>query len=133
MYLFIESNPQYQAGLYLISTSANFKIVDQLIWTTNQDLAETLLKQIVIFLKSNNLALSDLRGLGVFAGPAGFTDLRVTHVIANTLAYSLQIPITNAQTKTWQEQCFKALRQGQNFKIIKPFYGRLPTITKPKK
>ena len=72
---------------------------------------------------------SDLEGLGVLAGPAGFTDLRVIHVVANALAYSLRIPVVNQAGKDWRTQVVSRLERGENDQIVKPDYGRPATTT----
>ena len=132
MYLFILVNSDHKAELSLCLTD-RFEIVNQTNFNCYKSLAEQLLKQVVDFLAKNNLKPSDLKGIGNFAGPAGFTDLRVTHTIANSLAYGLKIPVVNDKANNWQRVCFNRLNQGVNMKIIKPHYGQPAKITKPKK
>ena len=102
-------------------------------WPIKRDLAQCLLFKIKTFLTANSISFEDLSALGVYAGPASFTNLRITHTIANTLAYALQIPIVNAPTANWQQDCRRLLKAGEDFKIVKPFYGRPARITKRKK
>ena len=99
-------------------------------WLLEKKLAQTLLKNISDFLQTHQIDFSDLKGLGVFAGPAGFTDLRVIHVVANTLAYSLKIPVVNAGGASWQKKVVAKLQQGLNDKIIQPNYGKPASITR---
>ena len=132
MYLFIAANSEQVAELYLFGSepapaSAGCR------WPIKRDLAQYLLLRIKTFLADNSLSFQDLSGLGVYAGPASFTNLRITHTVANTLAYALQIPIVNASTEHWQQNCWRLLKVGEDFKIIKPFYGRAARITKRKK
>ncbi|MFA6423748.1 MAG: hypothetical protein WCV83_00345 [Candidatus Magasanikbacteria bacterium] len=49
-----------------------------------------LLEQLLL---EENKQLSDLRGLAVVVGKGKFTATRIAVTIANTLAYSLQIPV----------------------------------------
>ena len=123
MYLFFEATVDRLARLYLIE---GCHIQQQISWPCQRQLATTLLAQTKNFLDSHQLAWQDLKGLAVFAGPAGFTDLRITHAVANTLAYSLQIPIVNAASDDWQSICCQKLQQGDNMQIVVPNYGRLP-------
>ena len=132
MYLFIEANNDSQARLDLISVD-EYKSINHISWACDRSLSQTLLKNIDSFIKSNQLSLSDLKGLAVFAGPASFTNLRITHTVANTLAYGLEIAIVNSSAKDWKKDCWQKLNQNQNFKIIKPNYGKQASITLRKK
>ena len=132
MYLLIAAFAERRAELSLLAatdSSARTKCG----WTVKRDLARFLLPRILEFLETNNLKLADLDGLGVFAGPAAFTDLRITHAVANALAYGLGIPVVNAGGRNWRRSCRRLLAEGKDFKIIKPAYGRPAQITERKK
>ena len=129
MYLLIGADAQQEASLTLYKPPSTLPVAEQK-WSVDRDLAQTLLARILSFLKEQNLELGDLSGLGVFAGPAAFTNLRVTHTIANTLAYSLEISVVNAADPNWQQRCYQALSDGRNQRLIKPDYGLPPTTTK---
>ena len=132
MYLFIGVSNTQEATLTLSEPKKNQTFAEHQ-WRVERDLAQNLLAQIVSLLESQNLQLSDLSGLGVFAGPASFTNLRVTHTIANTLAYSLKIAVVSAGSSNWQQKCWQDLRAGQNRYLIKPDYGLPPTTTQRRK
>lgn len=132
MYLFIAAFKNNSAHLYLTDLKQDV-VLKHLSWACSQNLSQTLLSQLNDFLKENNLEFQSIQGLGVFAGPAGFTDLRITHTVANALAYSLEIPVVNAKGDNWQKDCHQLLQQKQNYKIIKPHYGRPANITLRKK
>jgi len=51
----------------------------------------------------------------------------------NTLAYALAIPIVGEVGDTWREMAVDRLANGQNDKVILPFYGAEARITGPKK
>ncbi len=132
MYLFIEVNSEKKASLFLTDYQKP-RLLARKTWACERDLSRSLLLAICSFLKQNELKLEDLTGLGVFAGPAGFTDLRISHAVANALAYGLDIPIVNAAARSWRQDCHRKLKGGADSKIIRPNYGRAPRVTKRKK
>ena len=131
MYLFIAAFADRRAELRLSADGSASRIKRG--WAVKRDLARFLLPRILEFLEKNDLRLADLTGLGVFAGPASFTDLRITHAVANALAYGLSIPVVNAEGRNWRQACFQMLTEGKDYKIIKPAYGRPAQITERKK
>lgn len=68
-------------------------------------------------LSKAKIELRDLTEIEVAVGPGSFTSLRTGIAIANALSFSLQIPINKQPPGT----------------VIKPEYGRPPSITQPKK
>lgn len=54
---------------------------------------EAMIKNIVTIFKDQKYSLQDIDSLFVVNGPGPFTSVRVAVVIANTLAYSLGVPI----------------------------------------
>ncbi len=76
-----------------------------------------------------------LNGIMCVVGAGGFTSTRIAAVVANTLAYTLQIPvlaINNEQSNSIQKLIPKLLKQpvGQ---YISPTYSGEPNIGKKKK
>jgi len=102
--------------------------------------------------------LSKLKGIMVVIGPGSFTSLRIGIATANTLAWSLKIPIVGVENspreipqsgnsakgriisrgkdelddKTLLDKNFKKILNKHRFKQILPQYGRRPNITSPK-
>ena len=83
----------------LIDNSSPEKIVLGL-WLNNkmvQGFYDTsgyiLLAAIEDFLHQQNSEVKDLTGIAVLVGKGSFTSTRIAVTIANTLAYSLQIPV----------------------------------------
>lgn len=89
-----------------------------------------------------------LSGVMVVAGPGAFSALRIGIVTANTLGYSLDLPVVGVKLKKdwlnlkgddllkkiWQEGK-KKLRGSNGWKnqmLVCPFYDKAPNITKPK-
>jgi tRNA threonylcarbamoyladenosine biosynthesis protein TsaB len=79
-----------------------------------------------------------LVGIVVAAGPGSFTGLRIGMSVANTLAYTLDIPIVAPmETKTTEDLLQKGLDMlksagSQYVSPVVPHYGAEPHITKPK-
>jgi tRNA threonylcarbamoyladenosine biosynthesis protein TsaB len=82
---------------------------------------------------------STLKGIIVAAGPGSFTGLRIGMSVANTLAYTLDVPIVApAETKSAEDLCQNGLKmlksRGATFdEAVVPHYGAEPHITSPKK
>ena len=131
MYLFLKAADEH-AYLYLSKPQTN-EIVAQTNWSPGRELSQTALWQIQLFLSQNKLDFQSLEGLAVFAGPGRFTHLRIMHTLANALAFSLQIPITNASGDQWLKLSWQNLKDGRDLKVIKPRYGQAPNITQPRK
>jgi tRNA threonylcarbamoyladenosine biosynthesis protein TsaB len=86
----------------LIDTSDNKRIIVGLRMDGKEDLieqelgkqrAQVVLPLIEKLLLKHQLSLKDLSGIEVHTGPGSFTGLRVGISIANTLGYTLKIPI----------------------------------------
>ncbi|MBI2596831.1 tRNA (adenosine(37)-N6)-threonylcarbamoyltransferase complex dimerization subunit type 1 TsaB [Candidatus Daviesbacteria bacterium] len=62
--------------------------------------SQILLPLIEKILKELNLVYKDLKGIEVETGPGSFTGIRVGVSVANTLAYSLNIPVNGEKLET---------------------------------
>lgn len=102
-------------------------------WEAGRQLADGLLKFINDKLQANEKTWSDITALGVYEGPGSFTGLRIGIAVMNTLADSLSIPIVGARGDKWRDDATKRLNEGENQRIVLPFYGQDPHITTPKK
>lgn len=121
-------NPQAEIGLF-----EGGKEIKYVKWQAHRELSETIHKTIGGVLGEAGRGLAELDGIGVLQGPGSFTGLRIGISVANALAYSLGIPIVSAKGGEWIHDTLSKLEQGDNEKIVKPFYGADPHITKPKK
>jgi tRNA threonylcarbamoyl adenosine modification protein YeaZ len=102
----------------------------------DNNLAEVLDEKIAKFLKKNRYTFKDLTHVAVFKGPGGFTSLRIGVVMANITADVLNIPIIEISEKEENKipEIIKEKIGNKNFKkLVLPFYGKEPNITKPKK
>ena len=122
-----------QSRLYLYNSTD--KLLAKLSWPTDRQLADKLLIQTKQLLTDCQCQLKDLTGVGVFAGPGSFTGLRLSHALANTLAYALSIPVANASGSTWRDKLLVELKQpkGAGLQVVVPEYGQPAKTTTPKK
>ncbi len=102
-------------------------------WTAHRELSNTLLLKIEELLEKSKITLSDIEGLVVFKGPGSFTGLRIGITTANTLAYSLSIPVVAQEGEEWISEGIKRIKAGVDEKISLPEYGGEANITKQKK
>lgn len=104
-----------------------------LVWPAHRELARTIHAQIRDFLVAHNLELADVEGIVVLRGPGSFTGLRIGITVANTLAHSLDVPITGTMGDDWFQDGTKNLTQGLTDGQVLPEYGAPVHITPQKK
>ena len=133
MNLFINTSKENQLGVFLIEKN---KVVDKIFLKGDYKVSENLLKIIVKILKKNKVKFEQLEGIFTVAGPGPFTSIRISTAIANTLSYSLQIPVAGLEIKrkkwTQREIVNEGLKQLANAtakEYIKPYYDKEPNIT----
>lgn len=119
--------PEAEVGLYNDRTQLAYEV-----WQAHRALAETLHIKIDELLASQQKNLSTIEGIVVYKGPGSFTGLRIGMTVANTLAYSLQIPIVS-HSNAWIEDGIERLLSGENEAVALPEYGAPVHITAPKK
>jgi tRNA threonylcarbamoyl adenosine modification protein YeaZ len=85
------------------------------------------------FLKSRKVKLTSLSKIIVNRGPGSFTSVRIGIVLANTLSYSLKIPIVGVENfnPEKKEDYLELLKCKSKEEFIKPFYYKEANITKP--
>jgi tRNA threonylcarbamoyladenosine biosynthesis protein TsaB len=120
--------PESEIGLYEDKKQLAYET-----WEAHRQLAETVHIKIEELLKKSNKDLDGLDGIVCFKGPGSFTGLRIGLSVANTLAYSLGIPIVGSENPDWLEKGTKGLLAGQNDKVALPEYGAPARTTKPRK
>ncbi|MEO5691403.1 MAG: tRNA (adenosine(37)-N6)-threonylcarbamoyltransferase complex dimerization subunit type 1 TsaB [Candidatus Saccharimonadales bacterium] len=102
-------------------------------WQTNRDMARGLLERIELLLEKNNASWNQLSGLIVYKGPGSFTSLRIGLTTANSIVYSLAIPIVGSSGDDWITDGIVRLRNNENDTSVFPEYGAEPRITSPRK
>jgi len=135
MYLYINTSRLNEFDVFLL---AEKRIVARHSQKGDYKISETLLKAIAQLIKKQKISPSKIKGIIVITGPGAFTSLRIAVAIANTLAFSWNIPVvglvnnknlTEQQLITLGLSKIKTARKG-NFTL--PFYDREPNITKAK-
>lgn len=119
--------PEAEIGLYNDQAQLGYEV-----WQAHRALAETIHVKIREMLQNQGKALQDIEGIVVYKGPGSFTGLRIGLTVANTLAYSLQVPIVG-QTDAWIEDGIDRLLAGESDDVALPEYGAPVHITAPKK
>jgi len=117
-------NPQAEIGVFDSQAKLAYKA-----WEAHRKLAETIHQTIDEVLKEAGKKPEDLQGIVAYEGPGSFTGLRIGLTVANTLAYSLQIPIVASKEEHWIEAGINRLHAGEQDEIALPFYGRDAHIT----
>lgn len=102
-------------------------------WQADRQLAQGLLGYFTKIVEEHGMTPADIRGIGVFRGPGSFTGLRIGMTVMNTLADSKKIPIVGAEGDDWREEVVQRLKNGENDRVVMPFYGRDARITTPRK
>lgn len=96
-----------------------------------------ILQGAVQFLHRHGSTLADVRTVIAVAGPGRFSGLRLTSVFANTLQWSKGVRVRmirgEVPGKTSQERVAFMLKHATPVRSAKPFYGKPPSITRPKR
>jgi len=123
MFLFI--NTAENQKLIVALVSAKRVILDKLTLTINQNHSEKLLPAILKILKRNKIALKDLLGIGVAAGPGSFTGVRVGVAAANALGFALDIPAAGVKCEKGNDlirEVFQNFKAGKFSEPVMPVY-----------
>ncbi|MFI5240154.1 MAG: tRNA (adenosine(37)-N6)-threonylcarbamoyltransferase complex dimerization subunit type 1 TsaB [Candidatus Saccharimonadia bacterium] len=112
--------------------AGEIKIIEDYSWTAARQLSNSILTKIEALLNRAEITWSDLNAIIVFEGPGSFTGLRIGITVANTSAYTLNIPIIGTGSEKWFELGISQLRDLDFKDIVVPSYGAEANITKPK-
>jgi tRNA threonylcarbamoyladenosine biosynthesis protein TsaB len=86
-----------------------------------KDQSSDLLCLINLLLEEQNAKLKDLKSIYVNLGPGSFTGIRAGVAVANTLAWSLNIPVFGFN-KSLKKTDFKKNTTTKFQKIVLPYY-----------
>lgn len=132
MYLFINTANQNNITVIL---SDNNQIIDSLNIKGDIKVSENLLNLVENLLNTNKVQYEQLKGIITVSGPGPFTSLRIAVTIANTLSYTLQVPVTgvtnldNLDNQQLINIGLKMLAKEKVGSFIKPYYDKEPNIT----
>jgi tRNA threonylcarbamoyladenosine biosynthesis protein TsaB len=102
-------------------------------WRADRELAKKLLAYLRDQLNAQGKSWKNITGIGAFQGPGSFTGLRIGLSVLNTIAESQSVPIVGVTGENWQNDALRRLDEGQNDRLVLPFYGSEAHITKPRK
>lgn len=110
-------------------------LVKDVKWEAGRELSATFFLKLKEIIPDEKM--HDLKGIVVNSGPGSYTGLRIGLSIANTMAYSLHIPIVGVKEVNSFDSLIlegeKKLANEKNFtQPVMPFYGSEPNITQPK-
>lgn len=127
--LFLDtSKPMTEIGLY-----EDDKLIEMDVFEGYKTLSSLLLTKIESLLTKHQIEIKDLGGIVCFTGPGSFTGLRIGISMANSISYSLNIPIAQINKDQEYADGYDSLINNQNKRALIPFYGAEPHITTPKK
>ena len=112
---------------------SNQEVIARDEWQADREMARGLLARIETLMHANSVSWDDLSGIVVYRGPGSFTGLRIGLTTANSIAYSLDLPIAGAQGDNWLQDGEARLRAHENDEMVLPEYGAEPRITSPRK
>ncbi len=94
-------------------------------WQWRKDTGTEVLENIDKLLKENSKNLSDIESILVNQGPGSYTGTRVGITIANTLVWSLNIPVYGYKKETYKKVLEKISKKSKkNFSSITlPYYS----------
>ena len=109
------------------------KQINHELWQSGRQLSEDLLVHVESLLADSKSNFDDLAGIIVFEGPGSFTSLRIGLTVANTMAYSLTLPIVGAAGGDLITLGLAKLAKAKPGVYVMPQYGAEANITRPKK
>lgn len=135
--LFLNASKEKELDVFLLQKNQIYKRQNL---KEDFKVSENLLKLIDKLLKKNTINLNQLKGIIAVSGPGPFTSIRISAVVANTLAFALKIPVVgipiknkNISEKELINLGLKKLKQARIGDYIHPFYNQEPNITKAKR
>lgn len=113
-----------------IKLTKNDMVLAQETWHAHRELSNTLLLKIDKLLQGVDATLKDLEAVYVYKGPGSFTGLRIGVTVANSLGYSLSVPVCGIDDQVWRSGEYAESADSQ---YALPEYGAEANITKQKK
>lgn len=101
-------------------------------WESGRELSNQLLEVIKSICDKVAIRIQDLDGIIVYEGPGSYTGLRIGISVANSIGYSLSVPVVSSTGEKWLVDGFSKLNNPKE-KYVTPVYGGQPHITTPRK
>ncbi len=123
------------AGRIAVWLIENKKILISVNTAVESHASDRVLAVVDLTLRQAKKTINDVQKIVVVRGPGSFTSVRTGLIIANTLGVLLKIPVGGIVTKhqlSDSDVLRQALTVGAREKIVRPWYGKSPNITRPK-
>lgn len=135
MILLLQTNVDHTTALWLIASGKILMYEREVVEYPQRT---TPLVQLDAALRQLKKTPRDIRSIIVTRGPGRFSAVRSGLLIANTLSQELGVPVQGVVRKTLysdQEAIELARKYSKSTSTtpVKPWYGKKPNITKPKK
>lgn len=129
-FLFIDSASQIPEAVLFCEC----KNIEEIKFENDRSLSEELLQKIEGTIRKHQISKADLSAIFVNPGPGSYTGLRVGVTTANTLAFSLNIPILSAKKENVAQEIESLRAENDKFSCpVMPIYGQPPHITQKKR
>lgn len=100
-------------------------------WLAQRELSSTLIAEITALMEKIDINFSALEAVCVYGGPGSFTGLRIGITVANTIGYSLAIPVHSVNDHEWSS--LEINHKSSTSRYVVPEYGQPVRITQQKK
>lgn len=109
--------------------------VTETTWPADRQLSQDLFIKLEMLLKDNNLEMKQIKQIVYNTGPGSFTGLRIGASIANTLGYSLGVPVISLPDADWRidDSAIDNRTSKPGSLVTDLNYSSAPHITKPRK
>lgn len=100
------------------------ELSDQVKWLYKEDTGSEILKKIKNLLNKHQKKITDLRAILVNVAPGSYTGVRIGVTVANTLAWSLNIPVFGYTSGNYSEIIKRAQKTSSSFsELALPTYS----------
>lgn len=126
--MFLLINGSVRGEVSFASLDAEGATVGQQTYTgQNKD----VIIHLVAFLQESSAAKEDITGIGVVEGVGGFTSTRIATLVANTFAYTLNIPVIGISEEQFahpDKTIIEACAKQSPGALLHPTYSGEPNI-----
>lgn len=102
-------------------------------WSAHRELSDTIHRKLISLLHEKGKKIPDIGGIVFYTGPGSFTGLRIGASVAQSLAWSLGVPLVGVNGNDWLALGRQALQGGERTISLRLEYGGKIHITEQKK